>query len=57
MEMKGFEAIIQFSPYNLVMVKDTNIKINLKCHSEYKMGVKANSNHFLKMLLCCEGFW
>ena len=21
MEMKGFEAIIQFSPYNLVMVK------------------------------------
>ena len=39
--MKGFEAIIQFSPYNLVMVKDTNIKIDLKCHSEFKMGVKA----------------
>ena len=28
--------------------KDTNIKINLKYHSEYKMGVKANSNHFFK---------
>lgn len=44
MEMKGFEAIIQFSPYNLVMVK----RYKYQSHSEYKMGVKANSNHFFK---------
>ena len=48
MEMKGFEAIIQFSPYNLVTVKRYKYQSHLNCHSEYKMGVKANSNHFFK---------